>query len=82
MKNREDFKTACGTILHYKDEKALNYCVGYAKAGLALTEPTEIQVQCLYILNNMTGWRGPIAATVRDILKRLSKPSAWEELTK
>ena len=75
-----DFHAACRTILHNKDNKALSYAIGYADAGTFMTDPRAIQVQCLYILNNITSWRGPIATTVRTSLKVLSSPKAWKEL--
>jgi len=37
------------------------------------SDPDEaIRTQCLYILNNMTSWRGEIAQDVRANLKRIA----------
>ena len=74
-----DFHRSCRDIQVCRHTPALNYAVGYAEAGLSMTDPKEIQVQCLYILNNITGWRGPIASQARLTFKRLSKPATWKE---
>lgn len=52
------------------------YAKAYAKAGLGLAEDDQeaIQVQCLYILNNMSNWRGPVASECREVFKALAKP--------
>jgi len=59
-------------ILAEKENKALNYCVAYARAGLDLTGH-ELYIQCLYVLNNMTQWRGAAAKEVRQTLKTFIK---------
>lgn len=79
QKNVEDFHDACRAVLVNRQLPALNYAVGYALAGLGMTDSESIRVQCLYILNNMTGWRGAIASEARGIFKRLSQPKAWKE---
>ena len=65
-----DVKRAIRTIL--SDKRAwitsLNYAVGYCRAGLHMSGH-ELQVQTLYILNNITGWRAPEAKEVRLILR-------------
>uniref|UniRef100_A0A6H2A6A0 Uncharacterized protein n=2 Tax=viral metagenome TaxID=1070528 RepID=A0A6H2A6A0_9ZZZZ len=55
-------------IIANKDQKALNYAVNYARAGLSMTGE-ELRVQCLYVLNNITHWRGEVAKEVRGVLK-------------
>lgn len=67
----EYFKHACKNIVDNRDAKALNYAVNYAKYGLTITSLDEAKVQALYILNNMTHWRGDIAKETRAILKRI-----------
>lgn len=52
--------------------KSLNYAINYVKAGQWM-HGHELQVQCLYILNNITGWRHPRAKEVRTCLKTFSK---------
>lgn len=76
-KNISDFHDACRAVLLNRSLPALNYAIGYASAGLQLSDGESIRVQCLYILNNMTGWRGDIARETRETLKRLSQPKAW-----
>ena len=63
---------ALNKILDNENEKALNYAVNYARAGLYMTGE-ELKVQCLYVLNNMTHWRGETAKEVRTTLKEFTK---------
>lgn len=65
-------RQCCEAILQSAHKKALNYAVGYARHGLACEGP-EARVQALYILNNMTRWRGPMAKAVRQSLKTIAK---------
>ena len=66
----QDVKNAILEIL--ADRKSyntsLNYAVGYCEAGLDMIQEA-LRVQCLYILNNITGWRHPKAKVVRITLK-------------
>jgi len=55
-------------IVNNRTEKSLNWAVNYAQAGLEMTGE-ELRVQCLYVLNNMTHWRGGLAKQVRTTLK-------------
>lgn len=58
-------------IVDNKKEKSLNYAVNYAEYGLGLLQGShEMKVQCLYVLNNMTHWRGELAKEVRAALKK------------
>lgn len=53
-------------------DKATNYAVNYARVALAQLrreEYTALQVQLLYVLNNITYWRKPPASSVRRTLK-------------
>lgn len=72
--DEEDCKAAIEVIL--QDKKAyttsLNYAVNYCEVALCLSGEA-LRVQCLYILNNITHWRGPGAKDCRDILKTFSK---------
>lgn len=53
---------------------SLNWAVNYCQAGLSMAEGSEeLRVQCLYILNNIRGWRHPEAKAVRDALKKGAK---------
>lgn len=78
--NVESFEVCCQRILRERSNRALNYAVGYAQAGIeeCFDSPEAVQVQCLYILNNITGWRGPVAKETREELKRLSKAASWK----
>lgn len=57
------------SIVNNAHEKSLNYAVNYARYGLEIGDPHELRVQCLYVLNNMTRWRGEEAKRVRATLK-------------
>lgn len=48
---------------------SLNYAVNYVRQGKSLTG-NALEIQCLYILNNITHWRHPEAKHVRETLKR------------
>lgn len=79
QQNISDFHDACRAVLTAsKTSRALDYAVGYASAGLRLSDSESIRVQCLYILNNISHWRGPIASVARGHFKRLSLPKAWK----
>jgi hypothetical protein len=63
---------ACATIIANRHEKALNYAVNYARAGMYMTG-ADARVQAIYILNNMSRWRGPDAKLVRESLRAIAK---------
>ncbi len=69
----EEFHLACQNIVDNREAKALNYAVNYARYGLTVTSLYEAKVQALYILNNMTHWRGEVAKETRAILKAIGK---------
>ena len=77
----EEFHSACASIVHEKSSPALNYAVGYALVGGTLRDPGEIRVQCLYILNNISRWRGDTAKRSREVFKRLSKAASWKAVS-
>lgn len=66
------FDDCCRAIVRNRNEKALNYAVNYARAGIGMTGE-EARVQALYILGNITHWRGDEAKAVRAALKKFSK---------
>ncbi len=69
----ERFHSACADVLREaKSSKALNYAVGYASAGMNLSTEREVRVQCLYILNNITHWRGDTAKRARAVFKEFA----------
>jgi len=65
-------KNSLRLIIANKEQKSLNYAVNYARAGLSMAGH-ELKVQCLYVLNNMSRWRGDVAKEVRQTLKDYSK---------
>lgn len=51
------------------------YARAYAKAGLSHPEMLNLraqQTQALYILNNMTHWRGDLATQLREWLRNFA----------
>ena len=46
----------------------IHYAAAYAKADATMTG-RDWEVQCLYILNNLSGWRGDEAKAVKAFLK-------------
>lgn len=62
---------ACAAIVTNRHEKALNYAVHYAYAGMHMTG-ADARVQAIYILNNMSRWRGPTAKLVRESLRAIA----------
>jgi len=67
------FRHACQNIIDHQDAKAVNWAVNRAKQGLVYTDNStsdeELKTRALYILTNITHWRGPIAKETRSILK-------------
>jgi len=68
---------ALGKIWENRHEKSLNYAVNYAKYGMYLEDGEELRVQCLYVLGNITRWRGEVAKEVRQTLKDYTKKDQW-----
>jgi hypothetical protein len=64
---------ALRAIVDNANEKSFNWAIRYAQHGLSLPESDELRVQCLYILNNITRWRGELAKTVRETLQAYTK---------
>ncbi len=74
------FEEACQAIIAAGDDpkqvKQVDYAVGYASAGLHRIHKDDDKarkLQALYILNNITRWRGDTAKAVRAFLKEYSK---------
>ena len=72
MVTEKEVKEALQVIIDNRQAKALNYAVSYAREGLLL-KGEALRVQVLYILSNMTGWRGITAKEVRTVLKEFTK---------
>ena len=64
-------KEAIKTILSDKKSflTTLNYAVDYCNSALNMSGH-ELDVQCLYILNNIVYWRHPQAKDVRKALRK------------
>ena len=48
---------------------SLNYAVNYCKEARFMSGH-ELDIQCLYIVENIKGWRHPQAKEVRETLRR------------
>lgn len=66
-----DWNTLCETVL--RDTRTDGYAKSYAKAGLSLVDDHSRKVQALYILSNISHWRGATASKVRAALKAYAK---------
>ncbi len=64
----EQVHEALQIIVDNSTAKALNYAVNYADVGRRMSGKT-LRIQCLYVLNNMTHWRGEDATKVRQVLR-------------
>lgn len=66
----EGVKEAIKIVLEDKKSYAtsLNYAVGYCRYALEMSGE-ELRTQCIYILNNITHWRGPGNKEVRKVIK-------------
>jgi hypothetical protein len=69
------FHECCDAIIAAGEDprqvNQINYAVGYAKAGALMSDAHAIKVQALYILSNISSWRGDVAKQVRSSLKRI-----------
>jgi hypothetical protein len=65
-------------IVENQKNPSLNYAIEYAKGAMHMYGGNMLEVQCLYILNNLSGWRynkkfditsetiGIVKKTIRD----------------
>ena len=67
-----EVRQAMYEIAAHSHVKALNYAINYAKSG-ALMGGHELYVQVLYVLGNISRWRGDLAKEVRGTLKQYVK---------
>ena len=74
LRTEKRIKVAIRLILADKKayDKTLYYAVNYCKYALDMSGE-ELRVQCLYILNNITHWRGEGNKEVRKLLKDFTK---------
>lgn len=68
----QQINIALNSIVDNADVKALNYAVNYAKAGMFMSG-RELYAQCLYIIGNISHWRGELATQVRTTIKQYIK---------
>lgn len=59
-------------IVDNQEDKALKWAVNYAKHSLHQSGE-DLRIQCLYILENIKYWRGPVAKEVRETIKQFAK---------
>lgn len=65
------FEDCCHAVLN--DPKSNAFAKGYAQKGLEmLDDPEKVKSQALYILSNLSHWRGPEAALVKASLKTIA----------
>ena len=51
-------KEALKLISDNAQNPALNWAINYARTGIAMVDNSkELQVQCLYVIGNITRWR-------------------------
>lgn len=71
-----EIKELLSTIIHQKhtEGKLIAYAQTYAKAAIDLgMDGFMLRCQLLYVLNNLSGWRGPMAVKVKSRLRKLRK---------
>ena len=68
-----EYETALQKVINAaafaKPGALIQYAASYASAGKGMTG-YERHVQCLYILNNLSQWRGEEAKAVKEALKK------------
>lgn len=68
MKKKDAIRVILSDIAKY--DTSLNYAVNYCIKAMKMPEDSEaFDTQALYILNNITYWRHPLAKKVRKVLK-------------
>lgn len=74
---RNRVRNALLTIVRDRTRPALNYAVGYAEHGLTMLRENAsdgaLRTQLLYVVCNITAWRGDDAVVVRGVLKEAIK---------
>lgn len=74
---RVEIKNALFSIIHNRKEKALNYAVEYARYAVEMINnecsDEDLRVQLLYVVGNISHWRGQEAKETREVLKAALK---------
>lgn len=65
-------KRVCRAAKSAKPGSLIHYAATYASAGRHMTDRREIRVQALYILSNLSHWRGDEARTVKAVFKQFA----------
>jgi len=65
----DKFYRACNLIIKYCPNE---YAKAYARAGLTIGID-DIETQKLYILSNLSHWRGETATEVKSLLKEVGE---------
>ncbi len=72
MKNEKIIHEKLQVLITWKAEnpesRALDFAINYAVAGLNMSGHA-LYGQCLYVLSNITRWRGAVAGNVRQVLR-------------
>ena len=65
-------KEALSRILEHRSSQALTYAIAYTEYALSMIERGEsiedIRIQCLYVRNNLSSWRGDVARNVKSVI--------------
>lgn len=73
MVTEQELLRALQNIIDNRNNRALNYCVGYTRAAIHMIlqgkQKAGIRHQLLYVLSNMSYWRGGIAKETRAIIR-------------
>jgi hypothetical protein len=73
MISQTEWQLACSAIVeNAKPGSLLSYAAAYAKAGSEMRSSRERSVQALYMLCNLSAWRGTEARKVRAIVKAVA----------
>lgn len=71
-----NFHEACTKVISASETAKpganIRYAASYAQAGLRMRDEASQRVQALYILNNLSGWRGEEAREVKAALKAIA----------
>lgn len=71
------YEQACDAVINAASQTGVNnmlrFAATYADAGKRMRTHEARRVQSLYILHNITSWRGEDAKKVREFFKNYSK---------
>lgn len=71
------FHEACQRVIraakNARPDALIQYAAAYASEGMRMREMDQIKVQALYIISNLSAWRGDEARIVKETLKGFTK---------